>query len=611
MPRAGLSQQHLWFYILYKIGSALGAVALLTLGFIWVAVKLVSSKEANSIYGLIHSTKTQKLDSWIICSSLLSSSFMWVLHPIVRSVISMKTIRISALIVLIIIKLLACFFIVGMLAFYCVLIKELELDIQINAIYIFIGLLILILTVVLAGTSFWLGLRYLRKILGGYRIVPFEPGKRIPIWFRIRRYLRVHLYPVVISINLISAFCFTIVFSPIFANILPFYHVTSTLLSNNIGTSIIVSVGGYVSYAPANSPLGIELASVILDTPFTLDCTLTGDLILAATNCYDVSKCVTSDSLESAMEMEGHEHDYGFSGMASSYDILTFSSSQVTSLNTGLKYLELDPFGSIAPLLIDTPNKAYASEITGIENSYIETLKAQNMSLFIDTLLLGLSIAPYTLVRLWDRPNIGYFSNHSEHIPHVNEASLQIPYAHILGTSFINLMRTLSTMTSSQLDSCGVLINNPITFHKIASYINLTHPHMKLLIPAKSMVISSLASMWLPSPVEKTAIAGVYCTFHSASYCVKAALAASNRSSFETHFLYANSFLMMITAVLINAQYIHTEYHTVYGPDATFIVNSILFFNLRVGLILYICIYCLLFCASLAIMCYSEILLKR
>lgn len=611
MPNPGPSQQYLWFHILYKVGSILSIIVLLSLGFMWVSVKLVSCKGANSAYSLIHSKQAQKMDGWVICISLLSNSLIWTLRPIVRSVMSMRTKSLASLIVLIVIKLTACFSIVGVFAFYCAVVRELDLDVQLNAIYVFIGLLILTVTLVSAGASFSFGLKYLRKILSGYRIVLSESGKRNSNWSKLWQHIRAHPYPVVISLNILSVFCFILIFSPVFAGFFPFYYLVSTLLRNNVYASIIVSTGGYMPYAPSNSPLGLKIASTILDTSFTLDCSLTGDLVLAATNCYDISKCVSEESLKRTIDTEGHGVDYGFSGMASSYDILTFSSSQITSLNTGAKYLEIDPFGHISPFLIDTPDRTYANEIIKIENSYIENLKAQNISLFIDTLLLGLSITPYTLVHLRDRPNVIYFSNRSGYSLHQSNETIPVPYAHVLGASFVYLIHTLSVMAASQLDNCGVLIDNPITFREVASYIDLTRPHMKLLIPAKTTVSSSLVDVWTPSPVEKAVVAGVYCTFHSASYCVEAASAALNSSSFETHFLYANSFLMMTTAVLINAQYIHTDFFASYGPDSSFIVNSTLFFNLRVGLILYICINCLLIVSSLAIMCYSEILLKH
>lgn len=611
MPSTGPSQQYVWFHILYKIGSILTMVALLSLGSIWISVKLVSFKGVSSTYSFIHSKQAWKIDDYVIFISLLSNSLMWVLRPIVQSVMSMKTKLLFPLIVLIVLKLSVCFLIIGMLAFYCAIVRELELDVQLNAIYIFIGLLILLIIMITAGMSFFFSLKYLRKILSGSKTILSEPRKRSSNRSKLWQHIRSHPYPIVISLNIVSIFSFVIVFSPIFADFLPFYHMISTLLRHNVNTGMIVSSGGYMPYAPPNSPLGLKIASTTLDALFTLDCSLTGDLALAATNCYDMSKCVSEASLKNTIDAEGHGRDYGFSGIDSQYDILTLSSSQITSLDTGSKYLEIDPFGHISPFLINIPDRAYASEIINIEDSYIENLKAQNVSLFVDTLLLGLSITPYTLVRLLDRPNVIYFSNHSGHNPYQNNETTPIPYARVLGTSFVYLIRTLSVMAASQLDSCGVLIDNPITFQEIASNIDLTYPYMKLLIPANVIVNKSLINTWLHNPVEKAAVAGVYCTFHSASYCVKATLTALNNSSFETHFLYANSFLMMTAAILIKATYIHTEFFAAYGPDSSFVINSVLFFNLRVGFILYVCVYCLLIVSSLAILCYSEILLKR
>ncbi|EFO60803.1 Hypothetical protein GLP15_4807 [Giardia lamblia P15] len=609
MPNSGPSQQYLWFRTLYKTGSILGALALLALCFMWISVKLVSFRGANNACGLGHGRRTQKLDTWVICISLISNSFMWILRPIVRSATNKPT-HVAVLISLLVVKLLGCFLIIGMFAFYCVVVRELELDIQLNAICMLIGLLILALALILASASLLFAIRYLRIILGGYWILSSDSGNKHSNWSKVWQHIRTHPYPIVICLNILSVFCFSIIFSTVFANRLPFYYVVSTLLNNKGTAGIIVSTGGYMPYAPANSLLGLSIASDILDTSFTLDCALIGDLSLVATSCYDISKCVSSDSLEAVLE-EGRRRNYGFSGMVSPYDILTFSSSQITSLNVGSKYLELDPFGHITPFLIATPDKTYASEIIRVESAYIESLKAQNVSLLIDTLLLGLSTTPYTLIRLRDRPDVVYFSNHSEHGFQADKTDLSLPYAYILGVSFVNLIHTLSTTATSQLDSCGVLIDSPITFQKVASYIDLSHPHMKMLVPAKCIVDGSLSTALVTDSVKKVTINGVYCTFHSMSYCVRASSTISNNSSFEIHFLHANSFLMMTAAVLLNAQYIHTEFYAAYGPDASFIISSILFFNLKIGLILYICIYYFFLVASLTIMCYSEVLLKH
>lgn len=592
------------------MGSALGALALLALSFIWISVKLVSFRGADNAYGFSHGKRMQKLDTWIICISLISNSFMWVLRPIVRSATHIEHPHIFVFISILVAKLLGCFLIIGLFAFYCIVVRELELDVQLNTVCMLFGLLILVLALTLACMSFWFGIRYLRAILGGHWTLSSDSGNKCSNWSKVWQHIRAHPYPIVIFLTILSVFCFSIIFSPIFANSLPFYYIISTILNNKGTAGIIVSTGGYMPYAPANSLLGLNIASNILDTSFTLDCALIGDLNLVATNCYDISKCVSSDSLETALE-EGRGRVYGFSGVMSPHDILTFSSSQITSLNVGSKYLELDPFGHISPFLIATPDKTCASEIIRIEGAYIESLKSQNVSLLIDTLLLGLSTTPYTLIRLRDRPGIVYCSNHSEHNFRRGEAAPSFPYAYMLGVSFINLIHTLTTTAASQLDTCGVLIDSPITFQKVASYIDLNHPHMKLLVPAKCIVDGSLNTTRSLDSVRKVTIAGVYCTFHSISYCVRAFSTVSNTSSFEIHFLHANSFLMMTAAVLLNAHYIHTEFYAAYGPDASFIVDSILFFNLRIGLILYVCTYCFFLVASLTIMSYSEILLKR